>query len=87
MRHIFVDRARAKGRDKRDSGQALLDISGFEVADTSQDERILLVDEVLKQLEMEDPDSARLNGDGVRSSSPRWTNPARSGIHPPPCPS
>lgn len=60
MRHILVDRARAKGRDKRDSGQALLDISGIEIADTSQDERILLVDEALKQLEMEDPDSARV---------------------------
>lgn len=60
MRHILVDRARTKTREKRGSGLVPLDINSLEVADTSQDERILLVDEALKQLESEDPDSARV---------------------------
>lgn len=60
MRRILVERARAKGTQKRGSGQAPLDIDSLEVADTSQDERILLVDHALGVLEVEDPDSARL---------------------------
>lgn len=60
MRNILVDRVRAKNRQKRDSGQIPLELSGIEIPDTSQDERVLLVDEALKQLEVEDPDSARV---------------------------
>lgn len=60
MRHILVDRARAKMTQKRGAGQAPLDIHGLEVADASQDERTLLVDEALKELETTDPDSARI---------------------------
>jgi len=62
MRHILVDRARAKARLKRGENVELLDISvhGFEVADTTLDERVLLVDEMMGRLEQEDPESVRV---------------------------
>lgn len=64
MRHILVDRARAKASAKRGGmGHAeWLDIQvhGLEVADTTLDERVLLVDEMMTRLEHEDPDSARV---------------------------
>ncbi|MES2659067.1 MAG: ECF-type sigma factor [Verrucomicrobiota bacterium] len=62
MRHILVDRARAKARLKRGENAELLDIQvhGLEVADTTLDERVLLVDEMMSRLEQEDPDSVRV---------------------------
>jgi RNA polymerase sigma factor (TIGR02999 family) len=60
MRRILVNRARAKSRDKRGSNPALLDISGLEIADPSQDDRIVQVDDMLARLEPEDPESARV---------------------------
>ena len=60
MRHILVNRAHAKATYKRGSNQKPLDISELDVADTSPDDRILLVDEMLKKLEIEDPESARV---------------------------
>ncbi|BCX49829.1 RNA polymerase sigma-70 family factor [Haloferula helveola] len=60
MRHILVNRARAKSSLKRGSDRPKLDISTLEVADTAQEDRILDVDEALVSLEKEDPDSARV---------------------------
>lgn len=62
MRHILVDRARAKASLKRGENLELLDIHvhGLEVADTTFDERILLVDEMMIRLDKEDPDSVRV---------------------------
>ena len=62
MRHIMVDRARAKATRKRGANPELIDIQieGLEVADTTLDERVLLIDEMLNRLESEDPDSARV---------------------------
>jgi RNA polymerase sigma factor (TIGR02999 family) len=60
MRHILVDRARAKSRIKRGSRPEIVDIDGLDIADTSIDERVLLVDEMMTRLEQEDPDSVRL---------------------------
>ncbi len=60
MRRILVDRARAKGRIKRGEGRGTIDIDGLEIAGTTPDERVLLVDEVLGRMEKEDADSARL---------------------------
>lgn len=60
MRRILVDRARKKASKKRGEGQRALDIEQFDVADTSQDERVLLVDEVLGQLEKDDPHCAKI---------------------------
>lgn len=62
MRHILVDRARAKASLKRGENAEMLDIEvhGLDVADTTLDERVLLVDEMLKRLEQEDPESVRV---------------------------
>lgn len=60
MRRILVDRARKKASKKRGEGQRPLDLDQLDVADTSQDERVLLVDEVLGRLEKDDPDCARI---------------------------
>ena len=62
MRHILVDRARAKASLKRGENPELLDISvhGLDVADTTLDERVLLVDEMMNRLELEDPESVRV---------------------------
>ncbi len=62
MRHILVDRARAKASVKRGENVVVLDIDvhGLEVADTTLDERVLLVDEMMTRLELEDPESVRV---------------------------
>jgi RNA polymerase sigma factor (TIGR02999 family) len=60
MRHILVNRARAKSTYKRGSNQRPLDINDLQIVEATPDDRILLVDEMLKKLEIEDPDSARV---------------------------
>lgn len=62
MRHILVDRARAKASLKRGENAEMLDIEvhGLEVADTTMEERVLLVDEMMSRLEKDDPDSVRV---------------------------
>lgn len=60
MRHILVNRARAKASQKRGANAPKLDIDSLEVADTAQEDRILDVDAALVSLEKEDPDSARV---------------------------
>lgn len=62
MRHILVDRARAKASQKRGENPEMIEISthGLEVAATSLDERVLLVDEMMKRLEQEDAESVRV---------------------------
>lgn len=62
MRHILVDRARAKMSLKRGAKVEVVDIhfTGLDIAETTLDERVLLVDEMMSRLEKEDPDSARV---------------------------
>ena len=62
MRHILVDRARAKASLKRGENPQFVDIhlDGLEIADTTLDERVLLVDEMMVRLEREDPESVRV---------------------------
>lgn len=62
MRHILVDRARAKMSLKRGSNAGTIDIdsTGLDISDTTLDERVLMVDEMLGRLEREDPESARV---------------------------
>jgi len=62
MRHILVDRARAKSSQKRGENAEMVDIHvhGLEVEDTTLDERVLLVDEMMSRLEAEDPESVRV---------------------------
>jgi RNA polymerase sigma factor (TIGR02999 family) len=60
MRRILIERARRKSRLKRGSGQALLDIADLDVMSAMPDDKILLVDEALEQLQAEDPEKARI---------------------------
>jgi len=60
MRRILVDRARQKSTIKRGSGADHVNISEIDLADTSQDDRVLLVNEVLERLELENPETAQV---------------------------
>jgi len=60
MRRILVENARRKARLKRWGGQQRLDLEGLELADTTPDDKILLIDESLKQLQDKDPATARI---------------------------
>ncbi len=60
MRRILIERARRKSRLKRGSGQALLDIADLDVMAAMPDDKVLLVDEALAQLQAEDPEKARI---------------------------
>jgi RNA polymerase sigma factor (TIGR02999 family) len=60
MRYILVDRARAKARLKRGGTPQMFDIQELDPAEATTDERVLLVNEIIDQLEKEDPDSARV---------------------------
>jgi RNA polymerase sigma factor (TIGR02999 family) len=60
MRRILVDKARRKSRIKHGGGQSRLDIDDLELADTTPDDNILLINEALQRLEQEDPEQARV---------------------------
>jgi RNA polymerase sigma factor (TIGR02999 family) len=60
MRRILVENARRKARLKRWGGLQRLDLEGLELADTTPDDKILMIDESLRQLQAEDPSTARV---------------------------
>jgi RNA polymerase sigma factor (TIGR02999 family) len=60
MRRILIERARRKSRLKRGGGQALLDISDFDVAAVMPDEKIVLVNDALEDFKAEDPEKAQI---------------------------
>ncbi len=60
MRRILVDRARQKASLRREGMRAEVDPATLEPAAVTPDERLLLIDESLRRLEVEDPDSARI---------------------------
>lgn len=60
MRRILIERARHKSRIKRGGGQVRLDIENLELAETTPDDKILLVDEALARLKLEDPELERI---------------------------
>jgi len=60
MRRILIENARRKARIKHGGGQERVNIEGLNLAEASPDEKILLVDEALKQLEQENPERARV---------------------------
>jgi len=60
MRRILIDKARRKSRLKHGGGQARLNIADLELAETSPDDNVLLINEALEQLEKEDPGQARV---------------------------
>jgi RNA polymerase sigma factor (TIGR02999 family) len=60
MRRILVDRARYKSALKHGGGQIRLEIEGLNLAATTPDDKVLLIDEALEQLKAEDPEKARI---------------------------
>jgi RNA polymerase sigma factor (TIGR02999 family) len=60
MRRILIENARRKSRLKRGGGQVRLDIEELELAATTPDDKILLIDEALARLQVEDPHMARV---------------------------
>jgi len=60
MRRILVDNARRKSSLKRGQSPQPVDIDHIDLAETRPDERILLIEEMLKRLEVADPDRARV---------------------------
>ena len=60
MRRILIDKARRKSRLKHGGGQSRLNIDDLELADTTPDDNILLINEALQRLEQEDPEQARV---------------------------
>lgn len=60
MRRILVDRARQKASLKGGGIRTALDPAMLEFNEETPDDRILLIDESLRRLEKEDPDSARI---------------------------
>jgi len=60
MRRILVKNAERKSRIKRGGQFHRVDFEGIDIADKQPEERILMIDEALKQLETQDPESARI---------------------------
>jgi RNA polymerase sigma factor (TIGR02999 family) len=60
MRRILIEKARRKSRLKHGGGQARLNIEDLELADSTPDDKILLINEALESLEAQDPESARI---------------------------
>lgn len=60
MRSILVDRARKKAAARHGGRLERLDSDQIQLAAVSQDERILLVNDVLQQLEKEHPERAQV---------------------------
>ena len=60
MRRILVENARRKSLLKRGGGQIRLEIEGLDLAETTADDKILLMDEALEQLQAKDPEKERI---------------------------
>jgi RNA polymerase sigma factor (TIGR02999 family) len=60
MRRILVEHARKKASLKHGGGQERLNIEDLELAETSPDDKILLVHEALANLERSNPERARV---------------------------
>src|SRR5438132_5385611 len=55
MRRILIERARRRSRLKHGGGQVRLDIQELELADTTPDDKVRLINEALERLQAEDP--------------------------------
>jgi RNA polymerase sigma factor (TIGR02999 family) len=60
MRRILVENARRKRRLKRGGDQIRIDLAHIELAETSPEEKVLLIDEAVEQLKAQDPEKARV---------------------------
>lgn len=60
MRRILIDHFRGKSALKRAGGWQRIDLGGFDLAAPQQEDHLLLIDESLRRLEDEDPESAEI---------------------------
>ncbi len=60
MRRILIERARHKSRLKHGGGQARLNIDDLQLAETTPDDKVFMVDEALARLKEEDPELERI---------------------------
>jgi RNA polymerase sigma factor (TIGR02999 family) len=60
MRRILIDKARRKARLKHGGGQSRLNIDEVELAQTTPDDNVLLINEAVEALGKEDPEQARV---------------------------
>jgi RNA polymerase sigma factor (TIGR02999 family) len=60
MRRILVEHARRKARLKHGGGQRRLNIEDLELADATPDDKVLLVNDALEDLERGNPERARV---------------------------
>jgi RNA polymerase sigma factor (TIGR02999 family) len=60
MRRILIERARRKSSLKHGGGKERLNIEGLELAETTPDDKVLLVNEALEELEAVQPERARV---------------------------
>ena len=60
MRRILIEIARRKARLKRGGGQQRVDVDDVELAATSPEEKVLLIEEAVEKLEAEDPERAKI---------------------------
>ena len=60
MRRVLVDSARRKVRLKRGGNQERVNLEDVQVADSTPEEKVLLIDEALAELQKQDPEKARI---------------------------
>jgi RNA polymerase sigma factor (TIGR02999 family) len=60
MRRILIESARKKARLKRGGDQQRVELEEIELADATPDEKLLLINEALDELEAENPERARV---------------------------
>ena len=60
MRRILIENARRKSRLKHGGGQARFNIEDLELADSTPDDKVLLINEMLERLEAVDSEAARV---------------------------
>jgi RNA polymerase sigma factor (TIGR02999 family) len=60
MRRILIDKARRKARIKHGGGQFRVDLADLDLAETTPDDNMVLINEALQQLEQADPEQARV---------------------------
>ncbi len=60
MRRILIESARRKARLKRGGSPLRVDIDDVDLAETSPEEKVLLIDEAVERLKMENPERAQV---------------------------
>lgn len=60
MRRILIENARRKSRLKRGGGQQRVDLDQIELAGSTPDEKVLLINDALERLQAQDPEKARV---------------------------